>query len=374
MKARSLWMMVVAAVAALLAAAWVVGSRAPEAALPQPGPLAPGLAKALDSVTRVRIVGAGDATLATLDRGADGWSVAERSGYRADIEKLRALLQTLATAQRVEARTRVPERYAQLGVEDVSAADARGVRVEVVTPQQTHAWIIGNNPVRGVGTYVRAADQAQSWQIGTNLAVGRSAANWLDRNLVDIGANRVVGIEVAPAQGPGFALARTEDDPASDFAFVTLPKGRRPAEGFRREALAGVLSGLMFDDVFTPEQRAVPEQVQRTIYRLEDGRELEIHSWTQDSHTLATFTQRLDQARADAWRARQAERQVTASSNDAADGADAAAPEVDGAADIDPAQAVDAFQKAHAGWVYQLPGYKASNLDKPLEAYLEPAK
>lgn len=96
--------------------------------------------------------------------------------------KLRALLQTLATAQRVEARTRVPERYAQLGVEDVSAADARGVRVEVVTPEQTHAWIIGNNPVRGVGTYVRAADQAQSWQIGTNLAVERSAANWLDRN------------------------------------------------------------------------------------------------------------------------------------------------------------------------------------------------
>lgn len=347
MKLRPLMLLATVAVLAILAAVWVSRSRAPDASALSPGPLAPGLAQTLDQVTQVRIVGAGDATLVTLDRNERGWGVAERGGYRADTEKLRALLQAIAAARRVEAKTAVAERHAQLGVEDVSAAEARGARVDVVTPSRTWSWVIGDNLVRGTGTYVRDAAQAQSWLINANIAVEKSPANWLDRALIDIGANRIAAIEVAPAQGPAFSLRRNDDDPASDFAFVSLPKGREPAEGYRREALAGVLSGLTFEDVFAAEQHPVPEKVQVTRFALDDGRELEIRSWPHEGHTLAAITQHLD--------------------------ADAEVPDGDAPA-ADAAALVADFQHAHAGWVYRLPAYKASNLGKPLEDYLQPVK
>jgi hypothetical protein len=358
MKPRMLLALVAAALLALLAAAWVAGLRAPDDVSPQPGLLAPGLAQALDQVTQVRVMGAGGTTRVTLDRKDGGWGVAERGGYRADAEKLRALLQALASARRVEAKTAVAERHAQLGVEDVAGADARGARVDIVTPLRTYSWVIGDNLVRGTGTYVRDAAEAQSWLINGNIAVDQSAANWLDRQIIDIGANRITAIGVTPAQGPAFSLLRKDDDPASDFAFASLPKGREPAEGYRREALAGVLSGLTFEDVFTARQRPVPETLQVTRFALDDGREVEIRSWPHEGHVLAVLAQRLDADKASQWRARQAER---AAGDDAQD-----------AEAIDPAQRVEAFQRAHAGWVYQLPAYKASNLDKPLEDYLQP--
>ena len=358
MKPRMLLALVAAAVLALLAAAWVASLRAPDDVSPQPGLLAPGLAQVLDQVTQVRIVGAGNATRVTLDRGDGGWGVAERNGYRADAEKLRALLQALASAQRVQAKTAIAERHAQLGVEDVAAADARGARVDIVTPLRTYSWVIGDNLVRGTGTYVRDAAEAQSWLINSNIAVDQAATNWLDRDIVDIGANRITTIEVTPAQGPAFSLLRQDDDPASDFAFASLPKGREPAEGYRREALAGALSGLTFEDVFTARQRPVPETSQVTRFALDDGREVEIRSWQHEGNVLAALAQRLDADKAGQWRARQAER------GDGDDAQDAEA--------ADPAQQVEAFQRDHAGWVYQLPAYKASNLNKQLEDYLQP--
>ena len=68
MKLRPLMLLATVAVLAILAAVWVSRSRAPDASALSPGPLAPGLAQTLDQVTQVRIVGAGDATLVTLDR------------------------------------------------------------------------------------------------------------------------------------------------------------------------------------------------------------------------------------------------------------------------------------------------------------------
>ena len=366
MKLRTVVVMVAAALLALAAATWVTRSRAPENAALQPGPLAPGLAKDLDQVTQVRIVGAGGATLATISRGESGWGVAERGNYRADTGKLRSLLQALAAAQRVEAKTSIEAKHALLGVEDVSGADAYGVRVDVQTPQRSYSWIIGNNLVRGNGTYVRQADQAQSWLINSNIAVERSPANWVVREIADIAAGSITAIEVAPAKGETFALERREDDPDSDFVFTRLPKGRLAGDGFHREALAGVLSGLVLEEVYPAAEQPEPEQVQRTRFHLDDGRVVEVRSWPKDGHTLVALGQSLDEQQAEAWRARQAERAADASS-EAADDSPQAAP-------TDPAQAVEAFRKEHAGWVYRLPSYKATNLNRPFEEYLQPAK
>ena len=47
--------------------------------------LLPGLMDVLDEVASIEVVGAGGATIATLDRAEDGWTVRERDGYSADL-------------------------------------------------------------------------------------------------------------------------------------------------------------------------------------------------------------------------------------------------------------------------------------------------
>ena len=91
--------------------------------------IVPGLEAALNDVDRVTLVKAGGATVATLERRADGWVVAEKNGYPADVTKLRRGLQALAEAKILETKTANPEFYDRLGLVDVANPEAAGISV-----------------------------------------------------------------------------------------------------------------------------------------------------------------------------------------------------------------------------------------------------
>lgn len=377
MKPKTLILIAMAALVAVVAAIWVSRARAPEDAATSPGPLVANLAKQVDTITEVRVHTAGtDAASITLKRGESGWGLVEKGNYPVAMDRLRKLLTTIAAAQRVEAKTALPDRYAQIGVEDLDQADARGVQVDLVWPERTVSLIFGDSLVRGTGTYVREVGEAQSWLIDQAIAVERKPANWLDKAIIDVGANRVSHVRIEPAQGEAFELARSEKDAKSDFALSPIPRGRGLAENYQREALAGLLSGLSFEDVFAKADRPMPEKVRHAVFALDDGRQLRLRSWEQGGHTLVQFDMALDATIAKAWLARPtAQAEAQAGAPNASEPVNGKAPD---AADSGPhaladlqAQ-VDAFQKAHANWVYQLPAFKASNLNKSLEDYLKP--
>ena len=84
----------------------------------------PGLESMLSETNQVTIVKGGNEAVATLQRNADGWTVAERGGYPADFAKFRSSLLALAEARVLEVKTSDPEQYNRLGVEDVGQTAA----------------------------------------------------------------------------------------------------------------------------------------------------------------------------------------------------------------------------------------------------------
>ncbi len=379
MKPRTVLMFAVIAIVALGLAFTLAGSRRPVAQTPASANLLPGLSESLDSVNRVRIIGAGDATLATLERKDDAWSLAERGGYRVDVARLRDLLDALATARTVEAKTANPSLHARLGVEDTASADAHGVKVEIATPSASHAVIVGDNIGQGTGTYVRRAAEAQSWQISSDIAVERNPAQWLDKAIVDIAARNVMKVEVEPANGKPVRIERIEDDAQSDFRLLDVPKGREAAEGYTRDALAGVLSMLKFEDVFTAAAEPVPDSAQRATYTLDDGRSVDVRFWDKEGKVFSRFAMHLDEAaarvalerRADAMKASDAK--TTEAETPKGDATTNAAPVIDVDAELAKLrEQVERFGQEHGKWVYVLPAYKASNLRKGFDEYLKP--
>ena len=73
----------------------------------------------------------GDKAL-TLARDKDAWSVADRGGYPAKPDAVRALLVKLAGAELVESKTRNKDRYALLELEDPSGKDAKSRLLRVL--------------------------------------------------------------------------------------------------------------------------------------------------------------------------------------------------------------------------------------------------
>jgi len=90
MNTKTLSALAAAAAIALGAAIWINSANAPISEdSTKDKPLLPGLREELNKVDTFALSGAGGKALVTLKRSGEGWQVVERSGYPADIGKLR---------------------------------------------------------------------------------------------------------------------------------------------------------------------------------------------------------------------------------------------------------------------------------------------
>ena len=408
---------VVAAIALGLAF-WAGTSRQPEETLGTGQAVVPGLRDGLNDVKVVRLVGAESKPIATLEQRDGSWVIAEKDGYPADVAKVREYLIKLSDAKFIEAKTALPELYGKLGVEDVSAADAKGVQLEFEGLKEPTKLIVGNyNGQGGDSTFVRRAGDAQSWLARGNLTADKIAANWLRRDLADIQSSRIA--EVTIATGGKTLRAYKNDAAEPNYAVADVPRGRELSSEYVANGLASVLSGLRFDDV--AKAGSVAPAADAKVYDINyvafDGLKVTAQAWSADGKDYANLAATLDEARAVAAiekeqakaKAEYETRKAEADAKAKADAAAAAAKPVEGAttpdatatadaakpeeiapaapeaplAVSDPAKdkeerlaklrkEVDDLNAKFNGWTYVLPNYKFANMNKTVEDLLKP--
>lgn len=410
-----------AAAVAVGLAALLASQRAPE---PEgsllAGPVLPGLSDRLNDVTGIRIVQAGDQPVLTLARSGDGWTVAERDGYPANTGKVRTALLNLAESKVVQAKTADPERYAQLGVEDIDGPAAAGVRIELAGEgMDPVALIVGNYAgQQGEGTYVRRPGEAQSLMAAGNLVPERQVGAWLRREITDIPSSRIQQVELVEGDGRPLRVFKDGPDDAN-FQVADVPRGRVLQSDVVANGLGSTLSGLTLDDV-ARAGAGIPDGVtrHRATYTLFDGVVLALDGYQSPADEQGnagaawiSIEASLDRERALARiaaevAAEQAAAQADAEAASAVAAAQAAAGEAatepaDADAGADPAadagageatpvaaaidveartaerlaalQAeVDELNARLGGWRFQVPAFKYTTIDKSIEDLLQP--
>ena len=214
--------------------------------------LIPGVAGRINEVDRVEIISAGPATVASLSRNEQAWTVDNMAGYRADWPKLQSLLAALATARVKEAKTDNPEFYARLGVEDVSAADAGSVLVKLGFNGESTGILIGRRAQGRQGQYVRLQSQPASALVDQEFDVPVTARGWLDQRIIDINASEVAEVEVLHPDRERVLVTRISAD-QTDFDLVGLPEGRELKSSWAVNSLASVMSLLDLQSVRADE-------------------------------------------------------------------------------------------------------------------------
>lgn len=381
----------VVAVLALAAAIFVARRDAPTDVLEAGGPLVPGLEESINGVDSIRLTAGGNQAIVSLARTESGWTVAERGGYPADFDKLRRFLLDLSGSKRIEAKTSVPESFTRLGVEDIDATEAKGVKVEIGGLPTPAALIIGTfTGLSGEGTFVRDADGDQAWLASGSLVPDRAVANWLARELVDIPSARIREVRIAK-EGDSLVASKSQPDD-QHYTLANLPRGREPTSPFAVDALAGVLSGLRLEDVSPDKDSPVP--VSGTIdatYTTFDGVVIAVTAWQEGNRNLARLRATLDETAAStqierAQAAEQGAHEAAIAARDAAAPGDAdedAAPMEEPASISDPAadrerrlaalrEEVDTLNRRVDGWTFQLPAHVFSNINQTRDALLKP--
>ena len=329
--------------------------------------LVPSLRDHVNEIDRVVVTGAGGKPIATMTRGANGWSIAEKNGFGVDTGKLREFLLKLADAKLVEQKTSNKEKYATLGVEDVAAADAKSVEVELGGLKQPVKVIVGNANARG-GTFVRRAGEAESWLASGSISVDKKVENWLRKDVADVAAARVASVTITRPDGKVVRIAKDSEGDTS-FKLADVPKGREPASEFTINGIAGTLAGLRFDDVVPAAEAAPPEKPLDARFATFDGLVVDVVAWEKDGKNYARLTASEDKDRATSHAAAEQAKPKSEPENAEAK-SDAPKPADDEVAAIGK-EAAELDQRAK-GWTFVLPAYKYANLNKSIDELLKP--
>ncbi len=393
MKTKTLYILIAAAVVALLIAFVMNRSGAPRSGVSeQAKPLVPGLKEHVNDVSGLTLVGASEKTLVTLRRESGNWVIAEKSNYPVDMAKLREFLLKLSQATQLEQKTANPKRYADLGVDDIKNADAKGVRVDIAGLPTPEKVIIGNyNGGGGGGTFVRRDGEAASWLTNDNLTVAKSAGDWEKKDLADIPGNRLRSVTLTSADGKTLKISK-EQPTDSNFKISDVPKGREASSEFVANSLGSVLASLRADDVAAAKDQPPPEKTAKARYVTFDSVTIDATLWQKDNKDFVQFAASLDVAganadidRAQAKAKAEYDSVVAAQTKPAADAKpeDKPAEPPKPLALTDPAKdrqqkmdelnaEVAELNKTFSGWTFVLPSYKFADMTKSIDDLLKP--
>ena len=297
MTSKHLTWLALAAAVAIAAAIWAARERAPETGGSSGNPLVPGLESAVNDVARIDI-GTGDETRVTLERGEDGWTVAQKSGYPADIGKLREMLLALAGSTVLERKTSDPEKYGQLGVEDVLEDDAPGAWIELDGLGDPVRLVIGDNARGGSSTYARRAGEESALLVSGNLDIEKQPIEWLRRDILDVAADSVQSVTITHPDGSSLAVSKDRHG-LPDFSVADIPAGHQIKSAGDVNSVASALTGLRLEDVRPAEEIPAEDKVQ-AAFRLFDGTVLTVQAFERDEQKLVHVDVAFDEALATA--------------------------------------------------------------------------
>lgn len=217
-------------------------------------PLYPDLLSQVNDVDWLRVNTQSDGPL-TMSKKDGEWVLEEKNGYFADIEKISQTLVELSSLELLEPKTKKPENFPELYVEDVKAAEGtttNSIHVEAKAGDQTIAdLLVGRaRPVEfGGGVFVRKSGENQTWLASGSYQPKRRAINWLDRNIINIDSRRVFRVTMQHADGDGFEVRRP-DIASEDMAYASLLlPGQEAKPANEMNNMAQIADFLVLEDV-----------------------------------------------------------------------------------------------------------------------------
>ncbi len=281
-------------VLAVAAAIWVAYWRAPSTDVGTPL-LLPAFGAHVNDAARVEIVTRLNKTL--LRRDGDRWLIENRDDYPAIFENVKGAILGLAELKILEAKTRKPDLYPRLGVEDVQSEKSSSTLMEVKDARGNGlAAVLLGKPREGGGEegpmahtrYVRVQGQEQSYLVKGPIEVSADPMTWVRRDLMDISGGRVREVTIERPGGPA-VIARRGKPEDLDLVLQDVPEDHVVRSTSVVTSLGTALEQLRFDDVRARRALHWPQQETVTTLRTFDGLTAAVRVAEIDGRKYATF-------------------------------------------------------------------------------------
>lgn len=266
MSLRAFLALALATLIAVLAVFAVMTTQNTGPAVREPGTaMLPELAANTATVARIVMTRGGDKT--TIKRiagsGEDAkWVVEEFFDYPSHPLLVRDVVAGLAQLQSLEPKTRRPNLYSKLDVDDPTSSTARSTRLEMfgAADKKLADIIIGKTKSAMPGLeslYVRRPDEDRAWLARGKAEAPYNRIGWVDNQVLVIDLPRVKTATLnTPAKGPRVhVFKKTAEE--RDFTIEGMPASHEVKDIFGAEDVARVIQQLSFEDVRPSDKLAI---------------------------------------------------------------------------------------------------------------------
>lgn len=264
--------------------------------------LFPGLEAKVNDVTKIEVL-KGDGRI-TIARGDNDWQIVEKNNYPADLSKIKETVMKIAAFTTIEAKTKMPENFAKLNVEDPAKEDANSIQVSLKdsADKELASVIVGRMETGSFATvgqdktYVRKANDDQVWLVKGGLVVSDEAVDWVTEEIVNINSSRVKQVAITHTDGKQVIIQK--DKPGEgDYVIVNLPKGKDVRTQTALSQVARSMETLRMLDVQKAEGFEFPEdKTMTTELQTFDGLVISAKTVKQAGDYYSNFSARFDPA------------------------------------------------------------------------------
>jgi len=375
--------------AVLIGVAWIVShKRVPQTELSKSA-LFPGLVEHINDTSRIEIRTRDKGT--TLVKGDDKWVLEERHGYPALFTRVQELAFALTELDILEPKTKDKARYAQLGVEDIGAkgADSTSITLKDKQGQNLASLIVGKERIAKGGNvrsrYVRPVGGEQAFLVEGTLDVSPEAADWMEKNLVDISSERMQSVTIAHPGGETVSLSR-EGAKEPNFKLAGIKPGHKLRSQVTLNGIASSLQSLSFQDVESKKALKWPEKEIVTTFYTFDGLVAKATSAKVGGKSYTRFAFSFDPSlvtaedKGKASPEHKEENKPEASPSASTEGKNEKAPSAEkpkkekttSEKEADIKQEVEKLNQAVSDWAYQLPDFQLEKVTSTLDKLVAP--
>ncbi len=239
----------------------------------------------------------------TIVKGEREWNVKEKGGYGADVEKVKKAIVGLAELRILEPKTKNPELYERLGLQDTEKDGALSTTLTLKSSQKAEAvkLVVGNQrPAKGdpgkSDIFVRKPGDPQTWLVVGNLPLEKTANEWMDKEITALTTKRVRQVTVTHPDGKSLHVAKDKPEDL-DFTLDSIPAGFKVASQFNVNNVPGTLGQLSFEDVKKESDVDFKSQTGvSAVLETFDGFRLRMQTMKQDDKVFAKFSAEFDQS------------------------------------------------------------------------------
>ncbi|KPJ91763.1 MAG: hypothetical protein AMJ55_11045 [Gammaproteobacteria bacterium SG8_15] len=300
----------------------------------------------------------------TLTKDQDLWTVKEHDNYPAALDKVRELVLGVGNLTRVEPKTRKPENYSRIGLQDVSEQGSTSIQITMIagSDKKLADLIIGDSkPAKGDASL-------QSYYIRTAVPDKWEPKDWLDVDIIELKRERIQQVKVNHADGELVYIHRDNPD-TRDFTLDSLQPGEQVTAPYEVNNIATTFTKMTFDDVVSAANAGVGDKpVYSAVLTTFDGLEITFEPFTKDDKHFARYSARYNADAAKAYQDKQAQQGSAAdaatvtTTNDPHGDASKQPVELKSAEEV--AKEVETFNNRWQNWMYQLPDFRVKNIGK----------